>query len=516
MECVETTLSHPALKVRRFVGAEPFVRYWYHLEFVSNPITFIVHNSSIVNLTRAVLTRVLMRNGKEPYRPDEDVYKRLNKFKSSFLKHLLEGLPSTTPMSILEFPDLYRGRRKTVYQGAAESLLHRPITRDDACLKAFIKAERVNGTAKLDPDPRVIQPRDPRYNVELGVYLKPLENTIYQAVARLFHCKTIFKGMNACESGKLMFKKWSRFRCPVAVGLDASRFDQHVSPAALKWEHSLYNRVYKNDPKLQMLLDWQVHNRAKGWCRDGTLRYNVNGCRMSGDMNTALGNCLIMCALVYAYMDFVSIGKYELANNGDDCIVIMEKHHVARFQLRLESWFLEMGFVMKVEAPVYEFEQIDFCQTSPVWRPDGYVMVRRPQVSLAKDSISIKPLDSPGAWCSWLTSISCGGMALTSGIPVVQEYYAMLQRSVKQSYPRYKSKMGKDLDPLMETGMMMWAKGLIPRYQPVDDHTRYSFWLAFGIEPDMQLAIEDYYRNNVLVYKPIYGGEPVHMPPWLS
>jgi hypothetical protein len=33
------------------------------------------------------------------------------------------------------------------------------------------------------------------------------------------------------------------------------------------------------------------------------LKYQVEGCRMSGDMNTSSGNCMIMVALVYSYME---------------------------------------------------------------------------------------------------------------------------------------------------------------------------------------------------------------------
>jgi hypothetical protein len=51
-----------------------------------------------------------------------------------------------------------------------------------------------------------------------------------------------------------------------------------------------------------------------------------------------------------------------LANNGDDCVIIIEKRHLKKLD-DLPSWFLTMGFRMEVEKPVYEFEQIEFCQT---------------------------------------------------------------------------------------------------------------------------------------------------------
>lgn len=96
---------------------------------------------------------------------------------------------------------------------------------------------------------------------------------------------------------------------------------------------------------------------------------------MSGDMNTALGNVLIMCMLIKAYMDTKGI-KYRFVDNGDDAVVILEKKH-QHLMNDLPKWFLEMGFNMKVEQPVYEMEHIEYCQCHPVQLDVGeYTMVR--------------------------------------------------------------------------------------------------------------------------------------------
>jgi hypothetical protein len=39
------------------------------------------------------------------------------------------------------------------------------------------------------------------------------------------------------------------------------------------------------------------------------------------------------------------------------------------------------------------------------------------------------------------------------------------------------------------------ADGMKRSYGAVHPQTRYSFWLAFGIEPSQQLAAEEYFRN---------------------
>lgn len=47
---------------------------------------------------------------------------------------------------------------------------------------------------------------------------------------------------------------------------------------------------------------------------------------MSGDMNTALGNCMLMCCLIISYLESKNI-KYDFINNGDDAVLFLERKH---------------------------------------------------------------------------------------------------------------------------------------------------------------------------------------------
>jgi hypothetical protein len=154
-----------------------------------------------------------------------------------------------------------------------------------------------------------------------------------------------------------------------------------------------------------------------------------------------------------------------------------------------------MGFTMKVELPIFDLEKIDFCQTHPVFDGDRYIMVRDPRVAIAKDSISIKPLDNPGVFKKQLASVGQGGLSLTGGIPIWQNFYSCLVRGSCGS-----KRMGND--PTLETGMSMLADRMMRKYRDVHSSARYSFWLAFGIDPDTQLAIEDYYDTVTHEFAP--------------
>jgi len=77
-----------------------------------------------------------------------------------------------------------------------------PVKEKDAWLSTFVKAEKLNISAKPDPAPRVIQPRDPRYNVELGRYLRHSEEYLFKAIDKVFGGRTIFKGISADTAGQ--------------------------------------------------------------------------------------------------------------------------------------------------------------------------------------------------------------------------------------------------------------------------------------------------------------------------
>jgi len=344
---------------------------------LSPDIRFQVYNADITTCERAVKERLFFveRDGifVPPPKPvNPEVFNlRCSDFKRKF-KRLVSP---TAPLTPEQFVGSYKGRQRTCYEKALKSLRERLFRKQDAYIRYFVKCEKVNFTLKRNPAPRGISPRSPRYHVMLGPYIKRVEKKIYRLTKTIFDSTVIFKGLNASQSATEMRSHWDHFDDPVAIGLDASRFDQHVSFEALKFEHSFYKMFYPKDKLLSRLLGLQLVNKGFAYCKDGKLTFKLKGGRMSGDMNTGLGNCLLMVAMVHSYCRAVGITKFRLANNGDDCVLIIEQRDYRKTQT-LDTWFLEMGFTMKREAPVKVFEEIEFCQTHPVWTPDGYVMVR--------------------------------------------------------------------------------------------------------------------------------------------
>lgn len=401
---------------------------------------------------------------------------RLAKFRGK----LVSRMCPTPPVDVEDYPNMYKGRKQKIYQRAVESLRVRPVEPSDSYISAFVKAEKVNLTDKVDPAPRLIQPRSPRYNVEVGRYLKPNEHAFYKAIGRVWRADVVAKGLNAVDRGRHIAWMWEQFTDPVAVGLDAKRFDQHVSEDMLRWEHSVYNSVIRSGT-LRRLLKWQIRNRCFLRVADGSIKFDTIGGRKSGDMNTALGNVLIMCAMMWSYVQEIGV-TVQFFNDGDDCVLIMERSDQNRFCGGIQQWFLDFGFQMKIEGVFSELEQIVFCQSQPVWDGEGYRMVRDIRSSLSKDLITVKTCQNERDWDRARGAISDCGLALAGQIPVMNSFYRML--GTGSMFKR---------EGELETGMDYLARGLDSGYSQPTDRTRYSFFRAFNITPDEQVALEQYY-----------------------
>lgn len=208
---------------------------------------------------------------------------------------------------------------------------------------------------------------------------------------------------------------------------------------------------------------------------------------MSGDMNTGLGNCVLMCGMFWSWFQTAGLEKFELMNNGDDCVVIIEQDDLPRLTSGITQFFRELGFTLVLEEPVFEFEKISFCQTQPVFDGVQYIMVRDPRVCIAKDVRCMIPLTQPTEVRAWMEAVGTGGLALTGGIPILQEFYQCLIRHSEGRKAKLQVDIGWSLRHL--------AMGLNRGYQRVSPEARVSFWLAFGIQPSEQEALEEYYRT---------------------
>lgn len=399
----------------------------------------------------------------------------------NFKRRLLRASPRFTAGTRLEFTSTYSGPKRAMYERHAVSLEYRPLERRDHRSGTFAKCE------KTRKSPRVIIHDKPRRNIVLGQRLKLSEHRIFRAINKIFGYRAIMKGRTLEERGHALNVAWNCIPDAVGLLLDFSKYDVHHSTEALEFEHAIYCALFPGDEELRELLVHQLVTRAEGYCPDGKLRFTKRGMRTSGCMNTSLGNVLVVCAMLWSYMASLGI-KYRLVNDGDDSVLIVSRRDVARIESTIQQWHLRLGFDLRIDGKADVLEEVVFCQSSPVFIADRWMMVRSPSKAVSNDLASTNIVDMPSARAHCAAVGTCGGF-LSRGVPVMQAFYSAARR------------FGGHIDGARVarstvyagTGLFYQAKKAdqtSPLCTPISDKTRVSFWLAFGITPAQQLSLE--------------------------
>lgn len=441
-----------------------------------------------------------------PPPPEEEVFERLA---SRVIRKLRRVYISTAKWTPERFINSFVGWKKEVYRRAWESFRVTPFSASDAIIRTFLKCEKkFYDLIKPDPVDRIISPRSPRFNFMIGMVLKAMEHPIYRAIAYAFSqtgLPVVLKGYNADAQGEILRKKFDRFTRPCVIGSDASRFDQHVSYEALRFEHKIYLALCQACDKLYLkkLLRYQLINKGVAWVEGWRVKYSIIGGRMSGDMNTGMGNSLIMASIIWDYLEMVGITKYEIVVNGDDALMMVESCDEQSVLDGYAQHGLKYGFTLAVEKPVYLFEHVEFCQTKPIQvRPGCWRMCRMPHSALAKDVVTcnfdLSNLNVLAYYCKAIGD--CGG-ALCSGVPVFQSFYSLLRRSGRDSNIT-KSKG-------WECGMTIMAKGMELTTKEIQPSARLSFYHAFGIPAWQQVELENYYDQCKTFDRSVLDERPI-------
>lgn len=460
-----------------------------------------VYNNTVDTVVRALLERYFMVKTPEGFRrplvPDNEIF--IQPLFNEYAKSVADlTRASATVLSDAETAALYTGPKRRIYEAAARSLANTPVNLKDAKIKQFPKFEKQD----LGKAPRIINPRTPRYNLSLGCYLKKLEKPLYEAINETFGARTrhtVVKGLNCYDAASVIKDKWDLFKDPVAVGIDATKWDAHVSAPALLFEHSIYLDIFDQDKELKKLLKWQTQNRGKAYCDDGTVEFIIQATRASGDINTSMGNCLIACALIWVYLRSKGIVA-EVCNNGDDTMVILERSDLREFMNGFDEQFRRFGFRMEVENPVDHFENLEFCQTRPVFDGVRWRLMRNPLACLKKDAMCLVAAPNAKALAKWYYAVGECGLAIASGLPILQSWYSLFYRSGRPCSAKFKHYL------FQRTVYHDMGKGCKVNITPVHDEARASFAQATGIGPELQIAYEQLFDQMHL------SSEIVDMP----
>lgn len=446
--------------------------------------TVYAHENCITNQRVSLANRVL---GDVP-KPTPNGLKKLH----SAARALSRFLPKTSTQDWYDMPNSYSGLKRERYTLAADRVLESGLTKADAKISAFVKFEKtVMSQDKVNPDPRMIQFRDPKYCVAVSRFLKPIEHNLYafRGDGRWIpNSRLVGKGLSQTERAMLTVKKWCRFQNPVCLSVDMSRFDKHVDRSLLQIEHGVYQRC-NNDPEFAQLLSWQLNNVGK---TSHGIRYKTNGKRMSGDMNTALGNCVIVIVMVLAFMK----GKvFDLLDDGDDCLLFVEYHDLEWVVKELPVVFKTFGMTAKIEGIARALSEIQWCQCKLVQVGEGvWKYVRSPDKVLATALGGTKYFTNLKGRRKILNTIGLGELVLNLGVPVLQEFALMAIRNAATdkfvTLDEVDSMYFRLHRELKYHGLPGLAK---VRPRPITDLARQSYAECFGVSVEEQIEQERFF-----------------------
>lgn len=453
------------------------------------------HSNNVANVVESIHERVLGRTAGGVWSPT--LLPRVGAFQTAELVAFRRGVcrllgSHSLPVSMIQFIGHYRGQKRRRYEAAARSLESKPLVRADSYPSVFIKSEKW----VEDKAGRLISARSPRYNAEVGRYLLPAEPRVYGAIDGVWGSATIMKGYTPERRAAVVDGHWASFEDPCAVGMDFSKYDQHISQAALQYEHGFYLSMYGGDSKLQQLLSWQLSTTCYANVRDGRVKYTVKGGRMSGDMNTAMGNCIITAALIHAYSAEIRVRTRAMVD-GDDSVVFMERRDLQQFASGIVPWMRQRGFILMVEAPVFEKCGIEFCQCRYV-ALEPPLMVRNPYKAITQDHAWVE--DKSITWSEVLAATGLGGLSLYGHVPVLGAYYAMLART---THPSRRTLQRLDFRSSWLRDATFTGKHVEP-----SERARYEFWRTWGMSPGEQrlheanfhsTQLEDLFRRDLMI-----------------
>jgi len=412
-------------------------------------------------------------------------------------------------------PDKYSGAKRQRYLDAVDQYLRYGVTKFSAYCTMFVKGERFDTSVKVDPDPRAIQFRGSVYCVALAQFLQPIEHHIYNMKgfsAGVPESRNIAKGLNSIQRAEVLAEKLAPFRDPVVLSLDGARWDKHVGKELLKVEHSVY--LSANPHFLfRMLLAMQLINTVRG--KNG-FKYVVDGRRMSGDMNTALGNCLLMLIMILAYMTWLGVLKWDCFDDGDDCLLLVEREDLDRIRSTIFEHFLEYGMEMKVESVATSIHEVKFCKSSVIEVEGARLkFVRDYQAVISKSLCGIRHWQDPNYRIKVLRAIGLCELTLNLGVPVLQSFACCLLRNVGRPTDLRLASDGLTSRAYRELkGLGITVNQVQPRV--ITETARRTFAIAFLCPVEDQLFYENFFASWIFdCFNAEFVGDEMDVARWL-
>lgn len=431
------------------------------------------------------------------------------------------------PLDLESLIQVFPASRRKRYLQAAWLLCQRAFSLLEARISSFVKSEKLEVEEK-DKDPRMIQARGQLFNLELGKFTRAIEKGLYSLKDPAWQevgiaNPLLAKGSSLNQRAVQLRRMWKLLRNPVSLSFDLSRWDAHVGVEMLKIMHKFYLKVIP-DPWLGKLLEQQLLNKAT---TANGIKYRNPGGVTSGDMTTALGNCVAVSAILLAFravLQRIAEGKglntygspllseikqtvirylnmhpnlrtlfltqrwMCIYDDGDDHVLLVEKPAAQLVEMVLPKWWQAVGQDLKIEGVTEQFSQIEFCQHKPLKLANGrWVMAPNPFKVLATATLvsgnnRLKPE-------KYLLTVWEARAMLHNGVPVLGPLFSRWasKRWVRERLTA--KQLGQEAAGIAHLVAINAQKGK-QKQIPITPEVRETYAQQWGISADEQALLE--------------------------
>jgi hypothetical protein len=216
----------------------------------------------------------------KPPTPDPDLLKRLQRFTERFLSANLTPLPATTDISFdswvahINHPESRKEELRTLWNS-----IHRTLERKHASVKQFMKDESYASFKHG----RSINSRHDAFKCATGPWFSAIEKEV-------FKLKWFIKYIPVLDRPKALYERLFRVGATY-YSSDFTSFESLFTPELMEAvEMQLYRYMTANLPDRQVFYDCLDMIMGRNSIGNKWFQTSVDGTRMSGEMNTSLGN----------------------------------------------------------------------------------------------------------------------------------------------------------------------------------------------------------------------------------
>lgn len=369
----------------------------------------------------------------------------------------------------------YSGAKRRSYAKAYAEVKIMGFDKRYANVQMFVKPDKYDGKKIYSKAPRAIQYRDPKFNLFLASFLKPVEHKLYQTEDAM-GLRWCAKGLNNTERANLIIESADRFENPIFLLLDHSKFDSSITIDHLKMCAKAYQRWLGGNKFLRYLLSLQWRNKGR---TKGGIFYRVVGTKMSGDYNTALDNSLINYLCLTHFLKKL---KHKVVVDGDDSVVIIEKEKLHHLDF---DHFKKWGFDTVCEV-VNTIDEVEFCRAKILDLGGHGVMAREPIRALSNMCVGLKQYRGYARF-KYLAGNALGEMHRSSRCPILYPVASAIY-----------AKWG-DRGVILDTEAAYKLEMYRCDHGPPTLTERYAYERSYGIPVERQLEIEEEILQSIKV-----------------